>query len=186
LDRQTGYIEDLSERSESRGLPGIPRNLAILIFALLAISGILIGAFLPGLIEGSEQTETQDPTSDIINTLISSYIDSIEIAGTSYRNIPVPTAFQVLFLEGDPSTDYAIMDSPINEMIEYLIEDGHGFELTVSAGAGMDQGISDYILKEGSMNGESGGSAAREVPVGLEEDEGTVVFELRIWEGVSE
>ena len=177
MDEKMGFVEDLSERSGSRSLPSIPRNIAIIIFLILAISGILVGAFLPGFIEGSEGPEGFDTTSDAMDALIASSIPDVEIAGTTYNNIPLPTAFQVLFLEGDPSTDYASMDAPIGEMMDYLLGEGTEYKLTITPGSGMEG--SDYIL--GSGVGDPDGTATREVPVGLDEDEGSVVFDLRIW-----
>lgn len=177
MDRRMGHVEDLSERAGSRRIPAIPRNIAIIIFTLLAVSGILVGAFLPGLIEGSEDSEDTELAEEIMDTLIACSVNDIEIGGTTYTNIPVPTAFQVLFIEGDPSVDYTSMDVPMQEMMDYILGEGPDFELTITPGLGMEG--SDYIL--GSGTGAPDGSAIREVPVGLEEDEGTVVFELKIW-----
>jgi hypothetical protein len=171
-------VEDLSERPLSNALPAIPRNIAVVIFLALSVSGILVGAFLPDLIEGTEENEGSEPIGDMLDTIIASTLDDIGIGGTIYNNIPVPTAFQVLFTDGDPSVDHAAMDGPIEEMMEYLLDEGASFELTVSPGIGLDG--SDYIL--GSVDGAPDGSAIKEVPVGLDEEEGTVIFELRIWE----
>ena len=170
-------VEDLSERSRSRTLPIIPRNISVVIFLLLSISGIVVGAFLPDLMEGVEDTRGQDLTADMLDTIVGSTIADISIRGTAYTNIPVPTAFQVLFKHGEPSVDHASMDVPIEEMMDYLLDEDPIFELTVSPGIGLEG--SDYVL--GSGEGAPDGSAIREVPVGLDEDEGTVIFELRIW-----
>lgn len=177
MDSRMDHVEDLSERPDTRKIPTIPRNVTIVIFTVLTLSGILVGAFLPELIEGSIENDEADPLGDIMDTFVASSISNIEISGTIYANIPVPTAYQVLLSEGDPTVDYTLMDAPIGEMMAYLLGEGMKFELTVSPGVGLDG--SNYVLGSGSGNPDT--SISREVPVGLDDDEGTIVFELRIW-----
>lgn len=173
------HIEDLSEKSEVKEIPTIPRNVAIAVFAILTISGILVGAILPEFIEGTDNKEEGELAENMMFTIIASSIPYLEVGGTSYTNIPVPTAFQVLFIEGNASVDHTNLDTPIGEMMEYMIGEEENFRLTVSPGSGLPLDAVDYTIGTGSGTPE--GVVVREVPVGLGDNEGTVIFELRIW-----
>ncbi|MGA1873371.1 MAG: hypothetical protein ACMUHY_06835 [Thermoplasmatota archaeon] len=176
------YVEDLSGKSAGRESYSIPRNVAIAIMVILSISGVMIAWILPELIEGAAgDTKEDNEARDVLGVIVASSIPDLDIAGTAYSNVPVPTAFQILFLDGDPNDDYPSMDGMLTQMMDYLLEGSSGYVLNVIPGSGMEG--SDYSVGNGG-SGSPDGSAVREVPVGLGDDEGTVVFELKIW-GVS-
>ncbi|MGA1820335.1 MAG: hypothetical protein ACMUHU_04925 [Thermoplasmatota archaeon] len=179
MDRHGMPAEDLSERRSESSAYNIPRGLAIGVFAILTVSGILIGALLPDLIDGTtEEKIKNDLVGEYLDVVIASTISDVEIAGTSYSDIPVPTAFQVLFADGDPSEDYPSMDEVLTAILDYLLGEGSHHTLKVIPGTGLDG--SDYVVgNEG--DGPAGGSSVKEVPVGLGDDEGSVVFELKVW-----
>jgi hypothetical protein len=173
-----GNVEDLSEGSGTKMIPTIPRNIAIAVFAILTISGILVGAILPDLIEGSTDEEENDPAVHIMDTIVASSIPTIVIEETTYTNIPMPSLFQVLFRTGNTGNN-SELDNIITEMMEFMVGDSASFKLTVHPGTGFGPGITEYVLGDGS--GQPDGDLVREVPVGLGEDEGSVIFELMIW-----
>ncbi|MBN1539244.1 MAG: hypothetical protein JW939_03800 [Candidatus Thermoplasmatota archaeon] len=179
MDRRVNDVDVLSEASDLAGAPTIPRNVAIAVFAILSLSGFLVGAFLPELIaNGSSDEGTTGETKDILDVIIASTISSVDINGTDYTNIPVPTAFQVFFQGSAPSENTSSMDEPLQNMLEWLLGEREGYTFRVSPGPGMSG--SAYITgNEG--NGPPDRYSVREVPVGLDEDEGSVIFELRVW-----
>ncbi|MGA1793882.1 MAG: hypothetical protein ACMUHM_08025 [Thermoplasmatota archaeon] len=178
MDKRDRFAEDLSERKSASSDISIPRGLAIGVFAILAVSGIIIGAVLPEMIEGSEEKARNDTVGEYLDVVIASTISRLEIAGTTYSNIPIPTAFQILFTEGDPTEDYPSMDEVLTGILEYLLGEGSHYTIKVIPGTGMDG--SDYVI-DNDGSGPASGSSVKEVPVGLGDDEGTVVFELRVW-----
>jgi len=60
-----------------------------------------------------------------------------------------------------------------------MLGEAMSFKLMVSTGTGFEPGIPEYILGEGT--GQPDGHLVREVPVGIGEDEGSVIFDLMIW-----
>ncbi|MBN1389411.1 MAG: hypothetical protein JXA22_02095 [Candidatus Thermoplasmatota archaeon] len=179
MDRRESTLEVLSQSSGDRALPSIPGNVAIAVFVILSISGFLIGAILPELIaDRSSEHEVGEVSREALYVLISSTIPAIEISGTSYSDIPVPTAFQVLFSGESSSEDNSAMDDELREMLEWILGKDMRYRLKVTPGSGITG--PDYVIGE-EMDKGPDCSAVREVAVGLGEEQGSVVFDLRVW-----
>lgn len=180
MDRREDDAEVLSETSHRTNTSPIPRNVAIVVFSILSLSGFLVGALIPELMtNGSSDADETGEARNVLDVIIASTISNVEINGTDYTNIPVPTAFEVFFQEGGPWENNSAMDEPLQNMLEWLLAESEGYILRVSPGPGMPG--SAYVT---GMEGDGGPdlSSVREVPVGLDEDEGSVIFELRVWE----
>ncbi len=182
MDRYRERPEDLRETSGPSKILSIPRNAAIAAAVILAVSGILVAMVLPELMAADSNDDRTDPAGEGLNILLSSSIDSMTIDGTDYDNLPLPSAFQVVMLKGDPVEDIPELEAVISPMMEYIFGNGSRAELKVTPGAGWEAGVNPVEMVFGEQKGDSDHEYSLEVPVGLGELERTLFFELKLWE----
>jgi len=182
MDRYTRTPEDLREEPGSGALPSIPRNIAVAAAVILIISGMLIGIVLPELTGSDGKEHNEDPAAEGLTILLSCSVDRIVSGDTVYDNVPVPVAFQIIMLEGDPVEDLPGLEGVISPMMEYIFGNGSGAQLKVIPGAGWETGTNPIEIDLGYREGDSDHEHTVEVPVGLGDQEITLYFELRVWE----
>jgi hypothetical protein len=182
MDRYHQKPEDLRETPDLARLPSIPRNAAITAAVILALSGILVAVVLPELLTSDGKDERTDPAGEGLNIILSSSVEGITIDGTSYDNLPIPSAFHIVMLKGDPVEDIPKLEAAISPMMEYIFGNGSRADLKATPGAGWETGVNPIEMVYGEMEGDSDHEHSVEVPVGLGEQERTLFFELRLWE----
>jgi hypothetical protein len=185
LNERNIHPEDLSERSDEGPVIRIPLNFSIVSLVILMTAALMISILVPQYFEDDSLSggEEEDPVLDV---MLSSSIEEVEIEGERYENIPMLTAFEILLGIGDIPENRAGFDEGVKGIVDFIFGNGTNFRFEARTGIGWDDDTRSYEIETGPTVG-SGIRYEKVKEVHLTDDDSsrTIIFSLSIMEGTN-
>ncbi|MGA1822694.1 MAG: hypothetical protein ACMUIG_09210 [Thermoplasmatota archaeon] len=137
---------DLTERGAGGSGLKISMKIAIAIGLIMAVSGILIGAFLPGMISDEEEYIMKEPEGEL-DVILEATVNELVINDTVYHDVSISTAIR-LTADSFTANDTLLRDT-ITELVAWFFPESTGFTLTASGGGGIG---TDLQITSGSRD----------------------------------
>ena len=176
--------QDLRGDNEKKVRMAIPIYAAVATFIILVSAGIVIGSVMPGLLEADEVSGEENDLDRGLDVFLTSTFDRVTTEKVTYENVPVPAAFELLFLEGNGNEDNKVLHPQVQNLLEFIFTNSSAINIIVSPGSGWDMNVAPYEHRIGDMT-EITKTISREVTVGSGGMERTIFISIDILQEVS-
>ncbi len=136
--------EDLRETGPRRGF-SLDIKIISAVSAFLAITGIMIGGFLPTLME-EDYTPPTTSWEKRLDTYLFLSMDDIEYNGTSYEELEMTTVFSLMIM--DEVGPYGETLDRAYELLSFTFPEASSYKLTISQGIGWDMEYGPLVMQK--------------------------------------
>lgn len=129
---------DLTESKEGKKSLKISRNISILLGVILAFSGIVLGAILPGMVSDDGEYTMKTPEGEM-DVILESTVDEMNMNSTVHHNVPLSSALWMLATSSEGNR--TMFNVYVEDLVKFLFPESTGFTLTVSEEGGVGVGL---------------------------------------------